>query len=60
MTSTNNQAEYQAVLKGIKLLGEVNAEVVEIFRDSQLMINQLARESESKDDILRAYHEECL
>jgi ribonuclease HI len=48
------------VLKGIKLLGEVNAEVVEIFRDSQLMINQLARESESKDDILRAYHEECL
>jgi hypothetical protein len=27
-TSTNNQAEYQVVLKGIKLLREVNAEAV--------------------------------
>jgi ribonuclease HI len=59
-TSTNNQAEYQAVLKGIKLLREVNAEVVEIFADAQLVINQLAGEYECKDDILRVYHEECL
>jgi hypothetical protein len=57
-TSTNNQAEYQAVLKGIKLLGEVKAEVVEIFGDSQLVINQLA--GECKYDVLRVYHEECL
>jgi hypothetical protein len=40
-SSTNNQAEYQAVIKGITLLREVNAEVVEIFSDSQLVINQL-------------------
>jgi ribonuclease HI len=59
-TLINNQVEYQAVLKGIKLLREVNAEVVEIFGDSQLMIKQLAGEYECKDDILRVYHEECL
>jgi ribonuclease HI len=59
-TSTNNQAEYQAVLKGTKLLREVNAEVIQIFGDSQLVINQLAGEYECKDDILRVYHEECL
>jgi ribonuclease HI len=59
-TSTNNQAEYQAVLKGIKLLREVNAEVTEIFGDSQLVINQLAGEYECKYDILMVYHEECL
>jgi ribonuclease HI len=59
-TSTNNQAEYQVVLKGIKLLREVNAEVVEIFGYSQLVINQLAGEYECKDDILRVYHEEWL
>jgi ribonuclease HI len=47
-TSTNNQAEYQAILKGIKLLQEVNAEVVEIFGDSQHVINQLVREYECK------------
>jgi ribonuclease HI len=58
-TSTNNQAEYQAMLKGMKLLREVNAEV-EIFGDSQLVINQLAGEYECKNDILRIYHEECL
>jgi ribonuclease HI len=59
-TSTNNQAEYQTMLKGIKLLREVNAKVVEIFGDSQLVINQLVGEYEFKDDILRTYHEECL
>jgi ribonuclease HI len=48
------------VLKGIKLLREVNAEVVVIFGDSQLVINQLAWEYECKDAILRVYHEECL
>jgi ribonuclease HI len=58
--STNNQAEYQEVLKGIKLLREVNAEVIEIVGDSQLMINQLAGEYECKDDILRVSREECL
>jgi ribonuclease HI len=59
-TSTNNQAEYHVVLKGIKLLREVNAEVVEIFGDSQLVINQLAGEYEFNDGILRVYHEEFL
>jgi ribonuclease HI len=59
-TSTNNQYEYRVVLKGIKLLREVNAKVIEIFGDSQLMINQLAGEYECKDDILRVHHEECL
>jgi ribonuclease HI len=48
------------VLKGIKLLREVNAEVVEILGDSQLVIIQLAGEYECKDDILRIYHEEYL
>jgi ribonuclease HI len=31
---TNNQAEYLAILKGIKLLKEVKADTVEIFGDS--------------------------
>jgi len=41
-TSTNNQAEYQALVKGLKLLREVRANVVEIFSDSMLVINQLS------------------
>ena len=33
-TSTNNQAEYQALIKGLELLKEVHADAVEIFGDS--------------------------
>ena len=39
--TTNNQAEYEAILKGHQLLHEVKAESIEIFGDSQLVINQL-------------------
>ena len=39
--STSNQAEYEAILKGLQLLQEVKADAIEIFGDSQLIINQL-------------------
>jgi ribonuclease HI len=41
LTSTNNQVEYEAILKGIQLLHEVKAKSIEIFGDSQLVINRL-------------------
>ena len=59
-TSTNNQAEYEAVLKGIKLLREIKADPVEIFGDAMLIVNQLIGKYDCNDDILRIYHEECL
>ena len=37
--STNNQAEYQALIKGLELLKEVRADAVEIFGNSMLVIN---------------------
>ena len=58
-TATNNQTEYQALLKGIWLLQEIRADAVEIFEDSMLVVNQLIGIYECKDDILRVYHEEC-
>jgi ribonuclease HI len=57
--STNNQAEYEAILKGLQLLQEVKAESVEIFGDPQLVINQLIGLYERKDDILKGYYDEC-
>jgi hypothetical protein len=41
---TNNLAEYEAVHKGMELLLEAGAEVVEIFGDSKLVISQLTEE----------------
>ena len=49
---TNNQVEYEAILKGLQLLHEVKAEAIEVFGDSQLIINQLISLYECKDDIL--------
>ena len=31
---TNNQAEYEAILKGLQLLHEVKAEAIKVFGDS--------------------------
>nr|AAU89171.1 retrotransposon protein, putative, unclassified [Oryza sativa Japonica Group]ABF97756.1 retrotransposon protein, putative, unclassified [Oryza sativa Japonica Group] len=56
---TNNQAEYEAVLKGLQLLKEVEADAVEIMGDSLLVISQLAGEYECKNDTLVVYNEKC-
>ena len=57
--TTNNQAEYEALLKGLQLLQEVEPESIEVFGDSQLVINQLIGLYECKDDIMRRYYDEC-
>jgi ribonuclease HI len=57
--STGNQAEYEAILKGLQLLQEIKVDAIEIFRDSQLIINQLIGLYECKDDVLRSYYEKC-
>ena len=51
-TSTNIQAEYRALVKGLELLKEVQADAVEIFGDSMLVINQLAGIYECQSEIL--------
>nr|AAM74447.1 Putative retroelement [Oryza sativa Japonica Group] len=56
--ATNNQAEYEAVLKGLQLLMGVEADAVEIMGDSLLVINQLAGEYEWNDTIM-VYNVKC-
>jgi ribonuclease HI len=58
-TSTNNQAEYSTLLKGIELLKEVKSDTVEIFGDSQLVVNQLLGIYDWNNEILLEYFEEC-
>ena len=59
-TSTNNQAEYQALIKGLELLKEVHADAVEIFGDSMLVINQLPGIYECRSEVLLTYYEKSL
>ena len=59
-TSTNNQAEYQASIKGLKLLKEDHADAVEIFGGSMLVINQLAGIYECRSEVLITYYEKSM
>nr|CAE02546.1 OSJNBb0069N01.11 [Oryza sativa Japonica Group] len=52
-------AEYEAVLKGLQLLKDVEADAIEIMGDSWLVISQLAGEYECKNDTLMVYNEKC-
>jgi ribonuclease HI len=58
-TVTNNQAEYEALLRGLQYLREVGAVSVEVYGDSELVIKQLNGQYECKSEALRSYYEEC-
>jgi ribonuclease HI len=58
-TVTNNQAEYEVLLRGLQYLKDAKAVSVEIYGDSELVIKQLNGQFECRSDILRNYYEEC-
>ena len=47
--TTNNQAEYQALVLGLEKAKEAGAQEVECFLDSELVVKQLNREYKVKD-----------
>jgi ribonuclease HI len=58
-TVTNNQAEYEALLRGLQYLKEAKTILVEIYGDSKLVIKQLNGQYECRNDILSNYYEGC-
>ncbi|XP_052172223.1 uncharacterized protein LOC127788152 [Diospyros lotus] len=53
--ATNNESEYEALLAGLLLAKEIRAESLEIFSDSQLVVNQVRGEYQAKDIKMVAY-----
>ncbi len=47
--TTNNQAEYQAIIAGLEAAKQLGAEAVECFLDSELVVKQLKREYKVKN-----------
>ncbi len=47
--TTNNQAEYRALLAGIKKAKELKAEALDCYLDSELVVKQLKREYKVKN-----------
>lgn len=56
---TNNQAEYQALLAGLRKARQLGAQAVAVRSDSQLLVRQFLGEYRVKDVKLRPLHEEA-
>ncbi|WCJ40055.1 RNase H family protein [Euphorbia peplus] len=56
--ATNNAAEYEALVLGLKLLREIAPSKVIIYSDSKLMVNQVAETYTVKDVTLGLYIDE--
>ena len=54
--TTNNRAEYEALIIGLEILIELGASEVEVFGDSELVINQLNREYKCKHISITRYY----
>ena len=53
---TNNAAEYEALLAGLRLAKKIRAENLKVYADSQLVVRQVSGEYEVKDPALKAYN----
>nr|KYP41525.1 Uncharacterized protein Mb2253c family [Cajanus cajan] len=52
---TNNQAEYEALLTGLRLARDLGAQKVSCNSDSKLMVEQLSETYQAKDTLLQRY-----
>ena len=53
--ATNNQAEYEALIAGLKVCTALGADEIEVFSDSQVIVNQVLDEYQARDDNMIAY-----
>ena len=53
--STNNEAEYEALIAGLRIAKELNIRALQIFSDSQLIVCQVKKEFQAKGGNLPAY-----
>ncbi|KAL0854257.1 hypothetical protein Bca101_059409 [Brassica carinata] len=53
--STNNKSEYEALITGLTLVHQMGKENIQVFSDSQLIINQVQGEYQAKDDSMIRY-----
>src|SRR5437016_3396259 len=59
-TATNNQAEYSALLEGLRCCASHGATEVNVYGDSELVIRQLNGEYQVKDPKLRILYDEVI
>lgn len=58
-TTTNNVAEYTALVEGLSLAAELGVKKLQVFSDSELMVKQMNGEYKVKNEDLRPLYEEA-
>jgi ribonuclease HI len=57
---TNNQVEYTSLLLGLEYLSDLGAKGIDVFGDSNLIIQQIWGDSQCLDGVLNSYRDRCL
>ena len=55
--TSNNEAEYEALLAGLKSTLYMKATELMVYSDSQLVVNQISGDYEAKDERMAKYQE---
>jgi len=58
--STNNEAEYKALIKGLKELIKLNLLDAKVFADSELIVKQINGEYKVKNERMQVLHKEAM
>ena len=53
--ASNNEAKYEALIAGLKLIQEMKVEIIEVYGDSQLVVCQVIRDYQAKGRRMLAY-----
>ncbi|PKA58652.1 hypothetical protein AXF42_Ash008939 [Apostasia shenzhenica] len=53
--ATNNQAEYEALVAGLNFALSMTVRRIQVFSDFQLVVNQVNRTFETKEEVLKKY-----
>ena len=53
--ASNNEAEYEALLAGLKAVSRLEDRDVEVYSDSRLIVNQVQGSLEAQDPRMKAY-----
>lgn len=53
--ATNNQAKYEAFMAGLRVATALGADAIDVYNDSQLIVNQVSGEYEAKEKAMIAY-----
>ena len=53
--ASNNEAEYEVLLAGLRVVSDLGAKEVEVYSDSWLVVNQVKGSFEAKDPRMMEY-----